>query len=64
VIRWDGTAPGSKAFNGSGAATIGPYASVSDASGTDTVTVTATVTDSLGRAATATRTLLVQIAPC
>ena len=64
VITWDGTAPGSKAFAGSGTATIGPYQSVADADNVDTVTVTATVTDALGRKATATRTLEVQLVPC
>lgn len=64
VVRWDGTAPGSKAFAGSGNATVGPYSSVVDPSGTDTVTVRATVTDSLGRVVTATRTLTVSVAPC
>ena len=64
VVTWNGTAPGSKAFPGSGKATVGPYDTVADASGTDTVTVTATVTDELGRVVTATRTLTVSIAPC
>jgi hypothetical protein len=64
VVRWDGTAPGSASFAGSGSATVGPYPSVADASGTDTVTVRATVTDAAGRVVTATRTLTVTVAPC
>jgi RNA polymerase sigma factor (sigma-70 family) len=64
VVRWGGTAPGSRAFPGSGSATIGPYSSVTGADGSDTVTVTATVTDALGRAVQATRTLTVNLAPC
>jgi hypothetical protein len=64
VIAWNGTSPGSKAFAGSGTATIGPFSSVTDADNVDTVTVQATVTDSLGRKATATRTLEVQLVPC
>jgi hypothetical protein len=64
VISWNGTAPGSEAFVGSGSATIGPFQSVNDADNVDTVTVTATVTDALGRKATATKTLEVQLVPC
>jgi hypothetical protein len=64
VIAWNGTSPGSKAFAGSGSATIGPFSSVTDADNVDTVTVKATVTDSVGRKATATRTLEVQLVPC
>jgi RNA polymerase sigma factor (sigma-70 family) len=62
-ITWNGTAPGSKTFPGSGSATIGPYSSVSSPSGTDTITVTATVTDAFGRKATATRTFTVSVTP-
>ena len=64
VVSWDGTAAGSRQFPGSGSVTIGPYSSVDDASGTDTVTVTATVTDQLGRTASAVRTFTVTVAPC
>jgi hypothetical protein len=64
VVKWGGTAPGSHAFPGSGSATIGPYASVTDADGSDTVTVTATVTDALGRVVQSARTLTVNLAPC
>jgi RNA polymerase sigma factor (sigma-70 family) len=64
VISWDGTAPGGKAFAGSGSATIGPFQSVTSPSNEDTVTVRATDKDALGRKATTTRILEVQLAPC
>ena len=64
TVSWDGTAPGSKAVAGSGSVTIGPFSSVADTSGTDTVTVRAVVTDRLGRSVSAVRTFTVSVAPC
>ena len=64
VITWGGTAPGSSSAPGAGphSASIGPYASTVDT--VDRVTVTATATDAFGRTATASRTLIVSLAPC
>lgn len=64
VLSWDGTAPGQRAFDGSGEVAIGPFESVAGPGTTDTVTVRATVTDALGRSVTAVRTFTVSLAPC